>query len=107
MQRLKCESKINIFETVKELRFQRMKMVQTMEQYNFLYACAFQLVKHKIPRAAKFPSNKKVSFPDEEEPVHIQNGLKSVIHFPITLANGSKGGGLENDYNINSIESVL
>ncbi|XP_060653336.1 phosphatidylinositol phosphatase PTPRQ [Drosophila nasuta] len=75
MQRLKSESKINIFETVKKLRFQRMKMVQTQQQYTFLYACTYELVKHKIPRAALKlegrtkpntppPSNtKKVSFP--------------------------------------------
>ncbi|KAH8350288.1 hypothetical protein KR067_013028, partial [Drosophila pandora] len=79
MQRLKSESKINIFETVKKLRFQRMKMVQTIQQYTFLYACTYELVKHKIPRAAlklenrPKPANgtvpplsapKKVSFPD-------------------------------------------
>lgn len=47
MQRLKHESKINIFETVKELRFQRMKMVQTIQQYTFLYACTYQLLMQK------------------------------------------------------------
>ncbi|KAL9898387.1 protein tyrosine phosphatase 52F isoform 2-T5 [Glossina fuscipes fuscipes] len=47
MQRLKNESKINIYETVKKLRFQRMKMVQTLTQYTFLYDCAYELVKHK------------------------------------------------------------
>ncbi|KAH8271487.1 hypothetical protein KR018_009723 [Drosophila ironensis] len=78
MQRLKSESKINIFETVKKLRFQRMKMVQTQQQYTFLYACTYELVKHKIPRAAlrlegrpksistvpPLSAPKKVSFPD-------------------------------------------
>ncbi|KAH8401745.1 hypothetical protein KR009_007614, partial [Drosophila setifemur] len=75
MQRLKSESKINIFDAVKKLRFQRMKMVQTQQQYTFLYACTFELVKHKIPRAALKPrpksmtapplvAPKKVSFPD-------------------------------------------
>ncbi|XP_017079438.1 phosphatidylinositol phosphatase PTPRQ [Drosophila eugracilis] len=77
MQRLKSESKINIFETVKKLRFQRMKMVQTQQQYTFLYACTYELVKHKIPRAAlkmegrpnsvtipAISAPKKVSFPD-------------------------------------------
>ncbi|XP_050744270.1 phosphatidylinositol phosphatase PTPRQ [Drosophila biarmipes] len=77
MQRLKSESKINIFETVKKLRFQRMKMVQTQQQYTFLYACTYELVKHKIPRAAlkmegrpksvsipAITAPKKVSFPD-------------------------------------------
>ncbi|XP_064536553.1 receptor-type tyrosine-protein phosphatase eta isoform X2 [Drosophila montana] len=79
MQRLKSESKINIFETVKKLRFQRMKMVQTQQQYTFLYRCTYELVKHKIPRAAlkldgrtktdsipPLPTAKKVSFPDTD-----------------------------------------
>lgn len=48
MQRLKHELKINIYETVKKLRFQRMKMVQTLDQYTFLYAAAFELVRHKM-----------------------------------------------------------
>lgn len=47
MQRLKNESKINIYETVKKLRFQRMKMVQSLAQYTFLYTCTYELVKHK------------------------------------------------------------
>ncbi|XP_017960654.1 phosphatidylinositol phosphatase PTPRQ [Drosophila navojoa] len=80
MQRLKSESKINIFETVKKLRFQRMKMVQTLQQYTFLYSCTYELVKHKIPRAAlklevrnktdggvpPLTAPKKVSFPDTD-----------------------------------------
>lgn len=45
MQRLKYEFKINIYETVKKLRFQRMKMVQTLEQYMFLYESAYELVR--------------------------------------------------------------
>ncbi|KAL7737912.1 hypothetical protein ACLKA6_006284 [Drosophila palustris] len=82
MQRLKSESKINIFETVKKLRFQRMKMVQTQQQYTFLYACTYELVKHKIPRAAlklegrpksantpPMSHTKKVSFPIAEAAV--------------------------------------
>jgi len=57
--------------------FQRMKMVQTQQQYTFLYACTYELVKHKIPRAAlkmegrpksvtipPISTPKKVSFPD-------------------------------------------
>lgn len=65
MQRLKNESKINIYETVKKLRFQRMKMVQTLAQYTFLYTCAYELVKHKNTRSIpndEEKSSKKVSF---------------------------------------------
>lgn len=56
-----------------------MKMVQTLQQYTFLYACTYELVKQKIPRAAlklegrpksetipALPAPKKVSFPDVE-----------------------------------------
>ncbi|XP_037949787.1 phosphatidylinositol phosphatase PTPRQ [Teleopsis dalmanni] len=69
MQRIKSESKINVYETVKKLRFQRMKMVQTQAQYNFLYICAYELVKHKAARHNLQYQNKvngkKVSFEDD------------------------------------------
>lgn len=42
-QRMKQEKKINIFDLVKQLRSQRMKMVQTVEQYVFLYTSALRL----------------------------------------------------------------
>lgn len=81
MQRLKHESKINIFETVKELRFQRMKMVQTIQQYTFLYACTYQLLLHKKnSRNFAFnkekPNKKTVSFKTDlvEGSPHIENG---------------------------------
>ena len=70
MQRLKNESKINIYETVKKLRFQRMKMVQTLAQYTFLYTCAFELVKHKNTRSISKEEEKtakKVSFENVPE----------------------------------------
>uniref|UniRef100_A0A8D8B6L2 protein-tyrosine-phosphatase n=1 Tax=Culex pipiens TaxID=7175 RepID=A0A8D8B6L2_CULPI len=37
LQRIQQEKKINIYDTVKQLRRQRVKMVQTSEQYAFLY----------------------------------------------------------------------
>lgn len=57
-----------------------MKMVQTLQQYTFLYSCTYELVKHKIPRAAlklevrnktdggvpPLTAPKKVSFPDTD-----------------------------------------
>ncbi|XP_054091147.1 phosphatidylinositol phosphatase PTPRQ isoform X2 [Zeugodacus cucurbitae] len=60
IQRLKYEFKINIYETVKKLRFQRMKMVQTLEQYTFLYESAFELVRHKIKN--KLSEENKLNF---------------------------------------------
>ena len=42
-QRLKQERKINIFDLVKQLRCQRMKMVQTIDQYIFLYTSGYKI----------------------------------------------------------------
>ncbi|CAD7089422.1 unnamed protein product [Hermetia illucens] len=53
MQRLKSENRISIYDTVKQLRFQRMKMVQTIQQYQFLYKCAYHLVQKKYPSSSK------------------------------------------------------
>jgi len=47
IQRLKQEKKINVFDLVKQLRTQRMKMVQTVDQYAFLYASAAELTEDK------------------------------------------------------------
>ncbi|ALC42717.1 Ptp52F [Drosophila busckii] len=111
MQRLKSESKINIFETVKKLRFQRMKMVQTQQQYEFLYECTYELVKHKIPRAGlkleRRPkadttpaqtSIKKVKFPDmdAEAAVHdapdpAPNGFENTATNQMSLRLESSG----------------
>lgn len=44
MQRIKQERKINVFDLVKQLRSQRMKMVQTVDQYIFLYTSGLDLI---------------------------------------------------------------
>jgi protein tyrosine phosphatase len=44
MQRIKQERRINIFDLVRQLRLQRMKMVQTVDQYVFLYQTAVELI---------------------------------------------------------------
>lgn len=44
IQRLKQEKKINIYELVKQLRTQRVKMVQSLQQYSFIYRTAMALV---------------------------------------------------------------
>lgn len=43
MQRMKQEKKINIYDLTKQLRSQRVKMVQTVDQYVFLYTAALEL----------------------------------------------------------------
>ncbi|KAM7344935.1 protein tyrosine phosphatase 52F isoform 2-T4 [Cochliomyia hominivorax] len=91
MQRLKNESKINIYETVKKLRFQRMKMVQTLAQYTFLYTCAYELVKHKNTRSAlkdETKTQKKVSF--ENDPESNSSGKASDIsHFGCDISSNN------------------
>ena len=44
LQRLQQEKKINVYDTVKQLRRQRVKMVQTLDQYTFLYQCCMEYV---------------------------------------------------------------
>lgn len=45
MQRIRVDKKVNIYETVKQLRKQRMKMVQTFSQYLLLYQCVVLLLR--------------------------------------------------------------
>jgi protein tyrosine phosphatase len=45
LQRMRQEGKINIFDLVKQLRLQRMKMVQTVDQYAFLYTSGLEMAK--------------------------------------------------------------
>lgn len=44
MQMIKQEKRLNIYEVVKHLRIQRMKMVQTLGQYVFLYKCVYEII---------------------------------------------------------------
>jgi Protein-tyrosine phosphatase len=44
---MKQERKINIFDLVKQLRLQRMKMVQTVDQYAFLYTSGLQMAQSR------------------------------------------------------------
>lgn len=50
MQRMKQERKINIFDLVKRLRSQRMKMVQTVEQYILLYTSVLTIIENRKPQ---------------------------------------------------------
>lgn len=76
-QRLRNESKINVYETVKKLRFQRMKMIQTLAQYTFLYNCAYTLVvmkygkrlqKKRLPPKSAKKSSSVISWEDRVVP---------------------------------------
>ncbi|XP_055854134.1 receptor-type tyrosine-protein phosphatase H [Episyrphus balteatus] len=95
MQRVKSESKINIFETVKGLRFQRMKMVQSMQQYSFLYTCAFELVKHKRGKYV-LKNKKKVSFENDQD-----TDLGTIPKVSIMDADSGK------NYETKDLESVI
>ncbi|XP_063696945.1 receptor-type tyrosine-protein phosphatase delta [Culicoides brevitarsis] len=45
MQKIKEEKRLNIYEIVKQLRMQRVKMVQTPGQYIYLYRCVYELMR--------------------------------------------------------------
>lgn len=45
LQQMKAEKKINVLETVKDLRRQRMKMVQSFSQYLLIYQCLVIIMK--------------------------------------------------------------
>lgn len=94
-----------------------MKMVQTQQQYTFLYACTYELVKHKIPRAAlklegrpKSPSTKKVSFPDVDPEQSIAVAVVHGTPNPEPMANGDgevqlpqRFGGLRKSKDLDSL----
>lgn len=54
MQRIKEEKMINIYKVVKELRHQRVKMVQTLVQYRFIYKSVVDLINEKKIRKCKY-----------------------------------------------------
>lgn len=56
LQRIQQEKKINIYDTVKQLRRQRVKMVQTSEQYAFLYQSCLEYTT-RSSRKSKTRSN--------------------------------------------------
>ncbi|XP_055592194.1 phosphatidylinositol phosphatase PTPRQ [Uranotaenia lowii] len=53
LQRIQLEKKINIFDTVKQLRRQRIKMVQTVEQYAFLYQSCLEFTNRNSKKKPK------------------------------------------------------
>lgn len=65
IQRIKKESKINIFDLVKQLRSQRMKMVQTCDQYVFLYTASLELIsmlRRANGKISKFFNSLEINF---------------------------------------------
>lgn len=53
LQKMKDEKTVNIYEIVKKLRQQRVKMVQTLEQYKFLYKCIDEFIALKQAKRGK------------------------------------------------------
>ncbi|XP_062712095.1 phosphatidylinositol phosphatase PTPRQ [Aedes albopictus] len=85
LQRIQQEKKINIYETVKQLRSQRVKMVQTSEQYAFLYhACLEHTTRN---------NRKKPKTSDEGSGSSTRSNLN-------TPSNGSPKSGRRNMINI-------
>ncbi|XP_053685821.1 phosphatidylinositol phosphatase PTPRQ [Sabethes cyaneus] len=60
IQRIQQEKKINIYDTVKQLRRQRVKMVQTCEQYAFLYQSCLEYTTRNGRKKPK-TSNEEIS----------------------------------------------
>lgn len=58
---IKQEKRLNIYEVVKHLRMQRMKMVQTMSQYVFLYKCVYEIISKEKDWKQRFKGKLKVS----------------------------------------------
>ncbi|XP_050080022.1 phosphatidylinositol phosphatase PTPRQ [Anopheles maculipalpis] len=100
LQRMHQEKKINVYDTVKRLRRQRVKMVQTLDQYTFLYQCCLECVS-KSNRKKPKTSNVEVirrddrdkQYPDvildvEQQQVAVGNGGKPLfnIKFPKSVS---------------------
>uniref|UniRef100_A0AAG5DMF3 Protein-tyrosine-phosphatase n=1 Tax=Anopheles atroparvus TaxID=41427 RepID=A0AAG5DMF3_ANOAO len=103
LQRMQQEKKINVYDTVKRLRRQRVKMVQTLDQYAFLYQCCLEYVS-KINRKKPKTSSVEVigrgdterRSPDvvmEVDNVAVSNGDKPMfnIKFPKSVNPGLAG----------------
>ncbi|XP_052873215.1 tyrosine-protein phosphatase 10D [Anopheles cruzii] len=117
LQRMLQEKKINVYDTVKQLRRQRVKMVQTLDQYTFLYQCCLEYVtksNRKKPKTSYIEMMRrdgdgggggtggdgKQNMPtviEVDQPGTISNGGKPLfkIKFPKSVNPGLNPGGLE------------
>ncbi|XP_052903266.1 phosphatidylinositol phosphatase PTPRQ [Anopheles moucheti] len=116
LQRMQQEKKINVYDTVKRLRRQRVKMVQTLDQYAFLYQCCLEYVSknnRKKPKTSNVEvirrDDKDKPYPDvildvEQLQVAVGNGGKPLfnIKFPKSV---NAGIGNVNSFAPNEIES--
>lgn len=62
LQKIKDEKTINIYEIVKKLRQQRVKMVQTLEQYKFLYKCIDEFLALKQAKRGEYLLHKNYKY---------------------------------------------
>ncbi|XP_062563518.1 phosphatidylinositol phosphatase PTPRQ [Armigeres subalbatus] len=94
LQRIQHEKKINIYETVKQLRNQRVKMVQTSEQYAFLYhACLEYTTRNnrKKPNSSDEETTSSTrSDPNAHSSLALKNGRRNMINikFPKYVHSG-------------------
>uniref|UniRef100_A0A182QZF9 protein-tyrosine-phosphatase n=1 Tax=Anopheles farauti TaxID=69004 RepID=A0A182QZF9_9DIPT len=104
LQRMQQEKKINVYDVVKRLRRQRVKMVQTLDQYTFLYQCCLEYVSksnRKKPKTSNIEvirrdDKGKSPYPDvilevgEQQQVSVANGGKPLfnIKFPKSVNSG-------------------
>ncbi|XP_065077843.1 phosphatidylinositol phosphatase PTPRQ-like [Ochlerotatus camptorhynchus] len=94
LQRIQQEKKINIYDTVKQLRTQRVKMVQTSEQYAFLYHACLEYTtrnnRKKPKTSTEEISTSARSSPDTPSSVAPKNGRRPMINikFPKYVHSG-------------------
>ncbi|XP_053658077.1 phosphatidylinositol phosphatase PTPRQ [Anopheles marshallii] len=68
LQRMQQEKKINVYDTVKRLRRQRVKMVQTLDQYAFLYQCCLEYVSKNNRKKPKTSNVEVIRRDDKDKP---------------------------------------
>lgn len=76
----RTEKKVNVFETVKKLRLQRMGVVETEEQYKFVHRCILDTILHKdsgfdINQLSQLsPHNKKSNTERMDQNFYLKDG---------------------------------
>uniref|UniRef100_A0A182JZK7 Uncharacterized protein n=1 Tax=Anopheles christyi TaxID=43041 RepID=A0A182JZK7_9DIPT len=88
LQRMQQEKKINVYDTVKRLRRQRVKMVQTLDQYTFLYQCCLEYVS-KSNRKKPKTSNIEIIRRDEKGK-HYPDVILEVEQQHVAVGTGGK-----------------
>ncbi|XP_055384600.1 receptor-type tyrosine-protein phosphatase eta isoform X2 [Condylostylus longicornis] len=107
IKRIKNECKINIYETVKSLRFQRMKMVQSIHQYQFLYNCTLVLVKRKYENFSRSKTAKLFFMKPNSSLFQNGNGNNDEILNCNNNNNNNNNNNSSNGVNKNRLNNII